>query len=105
MSIHDETLILISQVPKELPKRNGKRLNLSTVYRWKQRGLDGVILETCYVGGQQFTSLEALRRFDEAVTAAKNGARITPMREATPAQRDRAHDRAKQKLLKMVKMA
>ena len=49
------------------------RPHLATLHRWRVRGIRGVRLETLLIGGRRFTSLEALRRFTSAVTAAADG--------------------------------
>ena len=43
--------------------------HISTLRRWHRRGIRGVRLETCLVGGKRFTSKEALNRFIQTVTA------------------------------------
>ena len=90
-----ETMIQVNDVPDHLPKVRGKRMNICTVYRWIQRGLCGVQLETYYIGGVSHTSKEALARFDHAVTIAKNGPRTQP---STAKQSSRAHEKAMRKL-------
>lgn len=70
-----ENLIALRDLPEKLPKRHGKRIHISTVYRWAQRGLRGGIrLETVKVGGGRYTSQEAVHRFVEAVTRHDGGA-------------------------------
>jgi Protein of unknown function (DUF1580) len=44
-------------------RRRGKRPHMATLYRWAQRGLRGVHLETIRVGGTLCTSVEAIQRF------------------------------------------
>ena len=61
-----ESLIPLSSVPtlKCLPlRRGGKKLALSTLWRWSTSGLRGRRLETVKVGGQRCTTLAALKRF------------------------------------------
>jgi len=62
-----ENPIPLTQVPKVirwLPRRRrGRKLNIATVFRWAQRGLRGVRLETISIGGTKCTSEEALKRF------------------------------------------
>lgn len=65
-----ETPLVFSDVPKRLPKRNGKKVHYSTVYRWATKGVRGRILETVRVGGVRYTSVEALERFLSAPTPA-----------------------------------
>lgn len=64
MSIGNETLIPFQQARNEFPGR--KRVGNATLHRWRLRGVRGVKLETLVVGGQRFTSREAIRRFVEA---------------------------------------
>ncbi len=73
IEIEKENLVLLSEVPKVLPKRRGKPVHLSACYRWMKSGLSGVRLETILVGGQRFTSTEALNRFWHRVTAVRDG--------------------------------
>ena len=73
IDIHTEELLELNKVPANLERRTGKRLNLSTVYRWTNRGIAGVRLETVLVGGSRYTSAEALNRFFTQSTLAKQG--------------------------------
>jgi hypothetical protein len=50
------------------PRRRGKKPNISTLYRWAQRGCRGVTLESIQVGGTRCTSRQALARFIDALT-------------------------------------
>ena len=95
--IEDEELIPLCELPNRLPKRNGKQINISTIYRWRNRGLRGVRLEVNYRLGQPCTSLEALKRFDMAVTAAIEGPKVGGIQ---PANNRQAHELAKRKLAK-----
>ena len=94
--IADERLISLKDLPKYLEARDGKRLALPTIYRWINSGLCGIRLEVIYLAGRAHTSVEALRRFDLAVTTAKLGK--TKKITSTPTQVARAHERAKRKL-------
>jgi hypothetical protein len=87
-----ERPIRMADVPKEvqwLPRRgDGRRIHLSTLYRWEQRGLRGVRLETIQLGGTRCTSEAALLRFFEALgqvtAAAGRAAEPTPARGRRP---------------------
>ncbi len=69
IDICDETLISVAEAVKKLPRRHtGRPVHLSTVYRWAQRGVRGVRLETIRVGNTICTSMEALQRFFERCT-------------------------------------
>ncbi len=62
-----------------------EKITLPTVWRWRQRGVRGVRLETFMVGGRRFTTQEAHRRFVEAVTAAADGPHLPePTASARP---------------------
>lgn len=81
MSIHlaNEKLIPLSavpRIPRMRPGRGGKRLHLATVYRWAQHGIRGIRLETIVAGGVRCTSILALQRFFEQLTAAYTAASI-----------------------------
>lgn len=87
-----ESLIALADVPPLLPnRRGGRRPHVSCVYRWAQRGCRGIVLETLQCGGTKVTSLEALQRFFEQLTATRNG-EPTPVR--TSNQRRRATEAA-----------
>lgn len=62
-TLDGEQLVAISEVPKLMPPRHGKRLHISTVYRWVLKGARGKVLDSAMVGGVRYTSLEALQRF------------------------------------------
>ena len=87
IDIHSDSLLTISQAAKSLPMRP----NVSTVWRWVQRGARGVKLDTVLVGGRRYTSKEALQSFVERSTAAANSD-ATPVR--TSKQRERAIEQA-----------
>jgi hypothetical protein len=54
----------------EASKRLRTRPDISTLHRWRQRGIRNQKLETLLVGGRRCTSIEALERFFAAATAA-----------------------------------
>lgn len=85
-----ETLLSITEAAKRLPGRP----NITTVWRWRNRGVRGVKLETILSGGRRFTSTEAIARFQQAVTAASDGVAVQP---STPRQREAAIDRAEKR--------
>lgn len=69
ISIETETLLTLREAAKSLPNRP----HISTVHRWRLRGVRGVKLETCLLGGSRVTSREALTRFSHAITKAVDG--------------------------------
>lgn len=64
----DETVMKLAEAGRKCP---GGPVSPPTVYRWSKQGIEGVRLETLNIGGVCHTSAEALQRFFEAVTAAK----------------------------------
>jgi hypothetical protein len=64
----------LSQAARELPGRP----HISTLHRWRQRGVSGVKLQTCVVGGRRYTTREWLLEFQVATTAARDGQRPDP---------------------------
>ena len=90
----NEALLSLAAAGRTLP---GKP-HLSTLHRWRLRGVRGVKLETVLVGGRRFTSHEALERFIERTTAAANGEpsprRTNRQRQAAISQAERELDRA-----------
>lgn len=66
-----EETFSLTEAAKRLPcRRKGVRPNVATLYRWAQQGCRGVRLETLCVGATRCTSIEALQRFFDAITAA-----------------------------------
>lgn len=59
----NDKLIPLREVPGLLPKRDGKKIHIRTVYRWVHRGVRGKKLETIRVGGPYYTTSEALADF------------------------------------------
>jgi hypothetical protein len=69
-----EQLLTLSAAARDLPGPSGRGLHVSTLWRWMQRGIRGVRLETCMIGGTRYTSREALERFVARTTAAADDA-------------------------------
>ncbi len=65
-----EQAIPLSDVPRYVPKRRGKKVHYSTVYRWATKGARGRTLETVLNGGLRYTTIEAVRRFLNAKPSA-----------------------------------
>ena len=70
IDLANETVISLTEATKHLPaRRRGKRPAVTTLYRWAQHGCHGIRLETIRVGDTCCTSLEALQRFCDRLTA------------------------------------
>lgn len=73
-----EELIALADVPDALlrPSR-GRKVGKDAVWRWTRYGMAGVApLETIHIGRDTFTSRQALARFFDRVSAAKNGRKL-----------------------------
>ncbi len=61
-----------SQLARELPRRRGNRpVHVSTIHRWRSRGLRGIQLEAVRLGGAWCTTWKAFRRFCQQLTEAE----------------------------------
>lgn len=87
IDISMETLLSLADAAKTLPGRP----HISTLHRWRLRGIRNIKLETVLIGGRRCTSHEALARFVGRTTAAASGEAL-PTR--TPAHRERDLRRA-----------
>ena len=56
----------LTEAAHGLPNRPSVR----TLFRWAQKGVSGIVLETIKLGHRRYTTDEALERFFERVTAA-----------------------------------
>lgn len=82
IDISAERVLTLTKAAGILPhRRRGSRPHVATLYRWAQRGLRGVRLETLRVGGTLCTSVEALQRFFDALGDDPASAATTPRRE------------------------
>jgi hypothetical protein len=76
INLSSETIVTLTAATNHLPRRRGgKKVNPSTLYRWSRRGL-----ETICVGGTLCTSIQALQRFCEMLTARRNPGGTPPPR-------------------------
>jgi hypothetical protein len=83
--LNDDTLSL-NQAARRLPcLRAGRPVHTSTLWRWAQKGLRGVKLETAMVGGIRVTSEAALRAFFAEVSATATPEGKAPLPDS-PAQ-------------------
>lgn len=63
LDLTNETGLSLSEATKQLPSLGGRRLDVSTLWRWCRRGVRGVRLEYVRLGRRIITSREALARF------------------------------------------
>ena len=88
IDIDRETLIAFQKAPGLIPGRP----HLSTLHRWRLRGVHGIRLESCLLAGRRFTSREALNRFFDRTTAVGEGHQPHPH---TTRQRHLAQEQAR----------
>ena len=83
-----EETFSLTEATKRLPcRRKGVRPNVATLYRWAQIGCRGIRLETLCVGATRCTSIEALQRFFDALTAQAEPSAIPQPSRHTPGRR------------------
>ena len=66
-----ETVISIDDAAKHVSKISCKKRNRSVILRWINRGVSGVRLSAIRIGGELFTSKEALNTFLNEARVAK----------------------------------
>lgn len=89
IDIKYEVLLSLSDAAKTLPCIDGKRVHVSTLWRWCKRGLKGVRLEYVRVGFRICTSSDALSRFINELAAADQ--QLAPSHSsAEPAKQSRS---------------
>lgn len=98
----DEELISLAEAARHLPRIDGRKVAISTVWRWCRVGLRGVHLEYVRVGRKICTSREALLRFFAAL--AEKDQQLDPSRLAGPqfANRPPMTSRRRQRALEQV---
>ena len=75
-------LVTLSQAARLLPKVDGKKVSVCTLWRWCRRGLRGEHLEYTRIGRKLCTSRTALERFFNRLT--ELDARVQPDTRALP---------------------
>jgi len=79
IDITQEPLITLAEATGFVPRRRrGRKTSVTTLYRWSTTGSRGVVLETIQVAGSRCTSVAALQRFFDRLTAA-SGTSATPV--------------------------
>jgi len=80
IDITNETIVSLTEATKILPKVNGRRPAITTLWRWCRKGLRGVSLEYIRIGRNIATSREALNRFFVALAEQDERPAETPQR-------------------------
>ena len=73
IDIGSENLLTFRDAAEWLPRRSrGRKVAITTLWRWSTYGVKGVRLETARIGRLRMTSREALQRFSNRL-AERNG--------------------------------
>lgn len=98
-----EELLTLTEATKVLPKTNGKRPAISTLWRWCRKGRRGVHLEYVRIGRKICTTRQALYRFFVAAAEADEPLETPPpprrRRRRSAAAARRAHEEAERRLI------
>lgn len=70
IDIEHEEVLTLTEATKVMPRVNGRRPAVSTIWRWARKGLKGVRLEYVRVGRNIVTTRQALLRFFTALAEA-----------------------------------
>ena len=101
IDIQTERLIGLDEAAKLFPGRDGGSVHKFTVGLYARRGKLGVRLETVLAGPRRCTSIEAVARFIEAITAVANGERpVQAIATRTRRQKNKAVRQAIDELAK-----
>lgn len=69
IDLRSEDVVTIAEAVQGLPPhQNGRKIHISTIYRWISRGIHGVRLESLKLGRRLVTSHEAIQRFAERLS-------------------------------------
>ncbi len=83
-SIDDHQLVELSTARNEMiPKRGGKAISPTTLWRWIKRGCAGVRLQVKYVGNTPHVSRAMINDFIDQVTAARMSKPVAKADEVT----------------------
>ncbi len=78
----DEELLTLAEATKHLPRVDGRKVSVCTLWRWCRLGLRGVFLEYVRVGRKICTTRQALLRFFSML--AELDERVKPDRYSKP---------------------
>jgi hypothetical protein len=70
MTVHvDRSLVSFAEARKLLPRSRDKPIHLTTLHRWRTRGVAGIRLWAVKVGARWYTSEDAIRTFIERLSS------------------------------------
>lgn len=77
IDLQQETIVPLAKASKSFPTSPSR----STLERWVRKGVRGRTLEVAWIGGQRYTSEEAITRFLEAGAALSGDLEVTAPRK------------------------
>lgn len=100
IDLRQEELLNLADAARALPLVRGKRLHVSSVWRWCRNGVNGVRLEYLRLGRRIFTSRAALARFAQLLAEADRpaAAQKPTMRPLPVGSRQQAIEQAEAQL-------
>ena len=88
IDISSEKLLTPAEIAQHIPRRRaGKKCNVATIHRWFVDGVRGIKLESICVGGTKCSSVAALQRFFDELTAQSEGQPVQQPQRITKARR------------------
>lgn len=67
IDLEQEAVMSLREAANSVPTIDGKKVHLSTIWRWARKGLNGVYLEHVRIGRRVCTSRQAISRFVNAL--------------------------------------
>lgn len=95
IDLNIEEIVPVHDAAKLFPTRPSR----NTLRRWRTKGVRGVCLETCFIGGIRCTSKEAVARFLQALNAEPQPGLLPKL---SAGQRDRQAKAAMEKVQELV---
>lgn len=95
LDLENEDVISISEAARSMP---GGRVHPSTIFRWATKGCSGTVLETARSGGKRVTTRQAVRRFNERLTAGNSATAHQPVNHHNADARQRSLAQAEREL-------
>jgi len=92
IDVKTEKIVPFQKAGRKFPENR----HVSTIHRYRLRGVRGIKLETILIGGIRYTSEEAIQRFIDSLNSAGS-----PAPAISPAQRQRQSEAARVALQEM----
>jgi len=112
IDLEREAPITLAEAPKLIPAINAapgmdarKPLHQRTIYNWATRGKRGVVLESVMIGGVIVTTREAIQRFLQRLSIARETQFAARESEYDPRRRHPIRRRTKQQIEARLKLA